>query len=48
MERDGKSKVEGIAAVGQTSQRNSHAKMLAPHAKMLAPLEKNNCEIVNG
>lgn len=35
MEKDRKWEVEGIAAVGQTSQRNSHAKMLAPLEKRL-------------
>lgn len=30
IERDHNQKVEGIAAVAWTSQRNSHAKMLAP------------------
>lgn len=41
MERDCKSEFEGIAVVGQTSQRNSHAKMLAPLEKRLK-LETGN------
>lgn len=42
MERGPKSKLEGIAAVGQTSWRASHAKMLAPLEKTTLKLETDN------